>query len=157
MHAFNATLVSAMDGAGDAWTRIAIPPEIAASFGTRAMVKVRGTLNGVAFRSSLMPDGGGGFHMMVNASIREMAHVGSGDDVAVEMEIDDAPRTVRTPSDLAAGLRTNPRANAFWGALSYSNKKLYVDHILEAEHPETRAKRVAETVQKMRDGKKRQR
>jgi hypothetical protein len=157
MHTFVATLASAMDGAGDAWTRIAIPADVASSFRSTAMVKVRGTLNGVAYRSSLMPDGQGGFHMMVNAAIREEAGVGSGDEVTVQMEVDDAPRTVRTPADLAAGLRADPRANAFWGALSYSNKRLYVDQILEAKQPETRAKRVAETVQAMRDGKKRQR
>jgi len=42
MHTFVATLASAMDGAGDAWTRIAIPADVASSFGSTAMVKVRG-------------------------------------------------------------------------------------------------------------------
>jgi Domain of unknown function (DUF1905)/Bacteriocin-protection, YdeI or OmpD-Associated len=157
MHTFTATLTSAMEGPGDAWTTIVIPDEVAASFGTRAMVKVRGTIDGVPIRSSLMPDGAGGFRMMVNASIRKEAGVGAGDEVSVALEVDDDPRTVRTPTDLNTALKADPRAKAFWGALSYSNKSLYVEWIREAKQPETRARRVAETVQNMRDGKKRQR
>lgn len=157
MHTFTAVLTSAMGEPGDDWTMVVIPEDIASSFGTRSMVRVRGTVNGVPYRSSLMPSGDGGFRMMVNAAIRAEADVGQGDEVAVELEIDNAPRTVRTPPDLNRALKDDPRAKAFWGALSYSNKKLYVDWILEAKQPDTRAKRVTETVQGMRDGKKRQR
>lgn len=157
MHTFTATLTSAMDQPGDAWSTIVIPGDVAASFGTHAMVKVRGTIDDVPFRSSLMADGNGGFHMMVNAAIRREAGVGAGDEVSVTMEVDDAPRTVRTPPDLNTALKVDRRAKAFWDALSYSNKKLYVEWIREAKQPATRAKRVAETVQNMRDGKKRQR
>lgn len=157
MHTFTAVLTSAMGEPGDAWTMVVIPDDIAASLGTRSMVRVRGTVNGVPVRSSLMSDGGGAFRMMVNAGVCAEAGVGQGDEVTVELEVDDAPRTVRTPPDLNQALKADPRAMAFWGALSYSNKKLYVDWILDANGPETRAKRVAETVQGMRDGKKRQR
>jgi hypothetical protein len=157
VHTFTAVLTSAMGEPGDAWTMVVIPDDIASSFGTRSMVRVRGTLNGIAYRSSLMPDGEGGFHMLVNAAIRAEAEVSQGDEVTVDLEIDDAPRTVRTPPDLNRALKDDPRANAFWGALPYSNKKLYVDWILEAKQPDARAKRVTETVQSMRDGKKRQR
>jgi hypothetical protein len=157
VHTFTAVLTSAMDEPGDAWTLVVIPNDIASSFGTRSMVRVRGTVNGVPYRSSLMPDGEGGFQMMVSAAIRAEAGVDQGEEVTVDLEIDDAPRTVRTPPDLNRALKDDPRAKAFWGALSYSNKKLYVDWIMEAKQPDTRAKRVAETVQGMRDGKKRQR
>ena len=157
MHTFTAVLTSAMDEPGDAWTLVVIPDDLARSLGTRSMVRVRGTVNGVPYRSSLMPDGDGGFRMMVNATTRADAGVDQGDEVTVDLEIDDAPRKVRTPPDLNRALKDDPRAKAFWGALSYSNKKLYVDWILDAQQPETRAKRVAETVQGMRDGKKRQR
>jgi len=157
VHIFTAVLTSAAGEPGDAWTMVVIPGEIAGSFGGRSTVRVRGTVNGVAYRSSLMPDGDGGFHMMVNASTRAEAEVEPGDEVTVELEIDDAPRTVRTPPDLNRALQDDPRARAFWGALSHSNKRLYVDWILEAKEPGTRAKRVSETVQGMRDGKKRER
>jgi hypothetical protein len=157
VHTFTAVLTSAMGEPGDAWTMVVIPADIARSFGTGSTVRVRGTVNEIPYRSSLMPDGDGGFHMMINAAIRAEAEVGQGDVVSIELEVDDAPRTVRTPPDLNRALKDDPRAMAFWGALSYSNKKLYVDWILEAKQPEARMKRVAETVQGMRDGKKRQR
>jgi Domain of unknown function (DUF1905) len=46
------------------------PLDVIEAFGTKARVPVRGTINGFAFRSSLMPMGGCHF-MVVNKSIRE--------------------------------------------------------------------------------------
>ncbi len=50
------------------------------------------------------------------------------------------------PDDLGAALRANKRAAASYDAFAPSSKKLILAWIASAKRPETRAKRIAETV-----------
>jgi uncharacterized protein YdeI (YjbR/CyaY-like superfamily) len=68
----------------------------------------------------------------------------------------DKPRPVSaTPDDLVAALRKNKQAKATFEAFSPSCKREYVEWIVEAKREETRSKRVAQAVEWMADGKKR--
>lgn len=64
-------------------------------------------------------------------------------------------RPVRTPTDLAAALKKNQAAAATWKNFSYSHRKEYVEWITEAKRPETRAKRLATTLEWLAAGKAR--
>ncbi len=64
-----------------------------------------------------------------------------------------APAAV--PDDLAAGLKKNKAAAAFFGKLSPGARKEYVVWITEAKREETRAKRLATTLEWLAEGKKR--
>jgi uncharacterized protein YdeI (YjbR/CyaY-like superfamily) len=67
-----------------------------------------------------------------------------------------APRPApKTPDDLLAALKKNKKALATYEAFSTSCKREYVDWISEAKRVETRAKRVAEAVGWMDEGKQR--
>jgi hypothetical protein len=66
--------------------------------------------------------------------------------VVIERDADD--RQVDVPDDLAAALRAG-RATKQFDALAYSHRKEYVRRISEAKKPETRARRIAETVAKV--------
>jgi len=66
----------------------------------------------------------------------------------VTVERDDAPRTVTVPADLAAALDAAGRSAAF-DALSYSHQREYVDWIEEAKRADTRARRIAKTVEQI--------
>ncbi len=59
------------------------------------------------------------------------------------------------PADLAAGLKKNPKAAANWEGFSPSHRREYIEWITEAKRPETRAKRLAETLEWLASGKKR--
>jgi uncharacterized protein YdeI (YjbR/CyaY-like superfamily) len=56
------------------------------------------------------------------------------------------------PDDLAAGLDGDPAACEAWGRLAPSHRKLYLSWIGDAKRPATRARRVAETVRRVREG-----
>ncbi|WP_276352765.1 YdeI/OmpD-associated family protein [Cohnella caldifontis] len=59
------------------------------------------------------------------------------------------------PEDLLAALKAAPEAEAAFGRLAPSHKKEYVTWILEAKKAETRASRIAKTVDKLSKGLKR--
>lgn len=57
------------------------------------------------------------------------------------------------PEDLLAALRKNAQAAKTFDAFSYSHRKEYVNWIVEAKRPETRAKRLATTIEQLEEGK----
>jgi len=113
----------------------------------------QGARNGFAFRSSIFPQGDGTHSMMVNQAMQARAKVQARETVVVEMEPDTEPRFVRVPDDLKRTPARNAEAKAAFAKLSYSHRKEYVGWITEAKKPETRAARIAKTVQKLIEGK----
>jgi hypothetical protein len=141
-------------GEGGAWVILRVPFSVEETFGSRGRVAVKGTLNGVVFRTSLFPAGDGTHHIMVNRQMRDAAGVSAGDRVDVMMEVDAEPRTVEVPKDFAQALKKNARAKAFFEKLPPSHKRAYVEAIVEAKKPETRARRIASAVSILAKGKK---
>ena len=141
------------DAAG-AWTFLRVPFNVQEAFGSRARVAVKGSVNGVAIRSSLMPQGDGTHILVVNTSIRDQAGAGVGDTVHVTLERDTAPRTVATPPDLESALAEGEAASSAFEGMSYSHRKEYVEWIESAKRPETRARRVTKAVSMIRDNRR---
>jgi uncharacterized protein YdeI (YjbR/CyaY-like superfamily) len=59
------------------------------------------------------------------------------------------------PAELSAALKKNKAAAKMFAGLSASCQREYVDWIVEAKRPETKEKRVAQSVQWIADGKQR--
>lgn len=68
--------------------------------------------------------------------------------------IDAKAKTVRLPDDLAAALKKAPAQKTFFDTLSFSNRKEYVEWIVSAKREETRATRVKETIEKLKQNRK---
>ena len=135
------------------WTYVKIPFDVEKHFGKGGQVKVKGTVNGADFRSSLMPDGDGQHFLVVPKSIRDRAKVKVGDRVTVVVESDAGPRFIEAPPDLAKALGKNKTAKAVWDEFASSHKKAYVDWIVAAKKAETRVRRIENAVLLIADKK----
>ena len=62
---------------------------------------------------------------------------------------------MRVPADLAAALKKSKKAQAGFDALSPSHKREYIEWITEAKTAETRARRLAQAIEWMAEGKSR--
>ncbi len=66
-----------------------------------------------------------------------------------------APKALKVPADLAAALKKNKKAQVGFDGLSPSHKREYIDWITEAKSDETRARRLAQAIEWMAEGKSR--
>jgi hypothetical protein len=134
---------------GKTATGMQVPPDVVAGLGAGKKPAVRVTLNGYTYRSTVAVYGGK-FYLPVSAEVRQAAGVAAGDRVAVELELDTAPREVSVPADFAAALAGDAQARRAFEALSYSNKRRHVLAIEGAKTDETRQRRIAKALAELR-------
>lgn len=136
---------------GKTATGIQVPADVVAGLGAGKQPKVRVTIKGYTYRSSVAVMGGV-FMVGVNAEVRAAAGVAAGEVVDVDMELDTQPREVIVPEDFSAALDGVPAARQFFDGLSYSNKRRFVVSINGAMTPDTRQRRIDKSVSTLGDG-----
>jgi CelD/BcsL family acetyltransferase involved in cellulose biosynthesis len=132
-------------------TMFRVPFDLNEAFG-RARPPVKVTIRGHTWRTTPGVYDGVGY-VVVNRSVKEATGVDAPDRVRVEMEVDTEPRTVRLPADLRDALRADDAAWQAFQKLSFSHRREYVEWVEEAKRPETRARRIAATVERAAEGR----
>jgi bacteriocin resistance YdeI/OmpD-like protein/uncharacterized protein DUF1905 len=135
-------------------TGIRIPDEVVQALAAGKRPAIRVTIRGYTYRSTVAVMGGA-FMVGVSAQNREGAGVAGGDEVDVDIELDTAPREVTLPVDFATALDADPDARRTFDGLSYSNKGWHVLSIEGAKTSETRQRRIAKSIEALREGRPR--
>jgi hypothetical protein len=134
---------------GKTATGIEVPASVVEALGAGRRVPVSVTLQEHTYRTTIAPMGGR-FLVPVSAEVRRAAGVAAGDELDVGIEVDTAPRTVEVPADLAAALAAEPSAQAAWAKLAFTHQKEWVRSVEDAKKPETRQRRIAAALDRLR-------
>ena len=139
---------------GKTATGIRVPDEVVEALGSGRRPAVTVTINGYTYRSTIAVMGGE-YMVGVSAEHRAGAGVAGGDEVDVDLELDTAPREVAVPDDFGAALDAEPAARATFDRISNSNKGWHVLQVTGAKTEETRQRRIARSVEMLKEGRAR--
>lgn len=128
-------------------TGIEVPPSVLDALGGGRRPAVSVTVNGYTFRTTVGAMRGLAL-VPFSAERRRESGLAGGDAIVVDLELDDAPREVEVPPDLADALEAAGAREAF-DRLSPSARKAHVSNVNSAKAPETRARRVAAILAKL--------
>ena len=131
-------------------TMFRVPFDLGEAFG-RARPPVKVTIRDHTWRTTPGVYDGVGY-IVVNRAVKEATGVDAGDRVRVRMELDTEPRKVELPADLRAALARAPEAKASFAKLSFTHQREYVEWVEDAKRAETRARRIASTVDRVASG-----
>jgi len=109
---------------------------------------VRITVGGHTVAARIMRRGGQNL-IGFSRAVREELGVEPGQAITINIELDDQPREIAVPDDLAAALDAEPSAREAFDRLAFTHRKEYVRWVEEAKKPETRERRVRETVERV--------
>jgi hypothetical protein len=127
-------------------TGIRIPEDVIEQLGTGKRVPVVVTVNCYTFRNTTAFMGGQ-FLVGVSAAHREASGLTAGDEIEVTLEVDDAPRVVEVPPELAAAFEADPAAAEAWARLSYSRQRQLGEPIADAKSADAKARRVEKALE----------
>lgn len=131
-----------------------VPKAAAAKAGFRPRTRVKGTIDGIPFRSSLIPRGGGEVFVVVNDAVRGLIGKTAGATVRFELEIDPTPVVVELPPAFRSVLNKDPTAKRNFEGFTASQKLQFTRWIADAKQAATRERRVATAIEKLRRGEK---
>jgi hypothetical protein len=111
------------------WTYVTVPFQATEVFESRARIPVKGTINGVPYRGSLIPHGDGRHYMVVNKTLQKNCGASNGELVELTMMFDDEERTVEIPGDLDIVLTLAPDTKKIFTELAYSHQSHFLTNL----------------------------
>jgi len=137
------------DGTRLNWVIVRIPFDVARIWGTRGQVKVKGEINGFAFRTSLFPAGDGHHTMLINKKMQAGAKAGLSTIARFRVEPDHEERVINVPSELEVALAEDRALRRWFDKLGYSTRKYLTDSITEVKSPEARVRRAGQVAERL--------
>lgn len=134
------------------WVVARVPFDVQKAWPNRKRLRVRGQINGFAFRTSLFPypgsaGHGGGYMVLVNKKMQAGAGVRRGDRARITLAPDLEERKAAMPAELARALKAAPGLRKWFDGLSEYNRRMFGALVDEIKSPEARrrqAERIAE-------------
>ncbi|MGD0509365.1 MAG: DUF1905 domain-containing protein, partial [Terriglobales bacterium] len=128
------------------WIIIRMPFDAAKVWGTRGQIKVKGEINGFAFRTSLFPTREGWHFLLVNKRMQKGARAAEGSVARFQVELDREERTATIPDQLKRILGEGPLSEAralrrWYDRLNHSTRNDIAQWITEPKGAEARVRR----------------
>jgi len=144
---FKATLERMPSNLG--WVIVRIPLDVPKVWGTRGMLKVKGEINGFAFRTSLFPTGKGYHYLLVNKRMQAGAAARPGSVAQFRLEPDTEKRVATVPAELQRILNEDRSLHRWFGQLTYSTRKWITDLVSQVKSPASRVRRAEQVAEQL--------
>lgn len=144
------------DGTALNWVVARVPFDMTKVWPVRKGRRVRGEIEGFAFRTSLFPDSHGtGQILLVNKKMQAGAGARRGEKVRIWLEPDLEEREILLPAELERALNADRRLRRWFSKLSDSIRReigKWADEPKGAESREKRAEKMAERLMQAMEG-----
>ncbi|MBP1875986.1 hypothetical protein J2Z19_005735 [Ensifer adhaerens] len=107
------------------------------------------TINGFSWRTRVAAMRGQRL-IGISAAHRAAARISEGDIVEIDIELDEAPREVAEPTELAEALDNSPQARMAFDRLPFGLRQKHVNAINEAKTAEVRERRILKLVDNLK-------
>jgi uncharacterized protein YdeI (YjbR/CyaY-like superfamily) len=131
------------------WVVVKVPFDVDKAWPERNRLRVKGTINGFEFRTSLFGLAVGGHVLLVNKQMQKMAGVAVGGMAEIVLEPDLEEREAEVPVELERLLKKDRALKKWYEEFNYSTRKDIEKHIREPKSAESRVKRVEQLVERM--------
>jgi len=131
------------------WTVVYLPFDVPKTWKMRGRAKVKGEINGFAFRTSLFPVRDGRHFLLVNKRMQAGAGVGLGDGAEITLEPDTEERIAAVPVELKRFLGEDRAFRLWFEQLSYSIKKWIGDWVTQPKGAASRARRAEQVAEQL--------
>jgi Domain of unknown function (DUF1905)/Bacteriocin-protection, YdeI or OmpD-Associated len=130
-----------------------VPPDISRAIGgnNSPHVPVRGEVDGVPVRTTLVSRGRGCYRMAVHSDIRKKLKVDAGAYVEIALERDDESREPVLPPALVLALRQSPKAQAEFRGMTTALRRQVVRYLAAVKQQATLERRVAKYVSRLEE------
>lgn len=132
------------------WVIARIPFDVAKAWPERRGSRVRGEINGFAFRTALFPYPlGEGRMLLVNKRMQKGAGARPGSKVQIRLEPDFEERPALMPPEFETALKGDRRLRKWFDSLSEYTRRMICGMVAEARSPEVRRKRAEQMAERL--------
>jgi len=131
------------------WVMVRVPFDAGKLWGKRGQLKVKGEINGFAFRTSLFPDGKGGHRLLVNKQMQRGAKVAPGMAARFRLEPDSEIRIVAVPEDLKRAMSGQRSLRRWFDGLNYSARNEISKWIAQPKSSGARSRRAEQMAERL--------
>jgi len=131
------------------WVITYVPFDAAKVWGTRGQIKVKGKINGFAFRTSLFPTREGQHILLVNKRMQKGARAAEGSVARLQIELDSEERRVAIPDELKGLLSEDRSLRRWYDQLNHSTRNDIAKWITEPKGAEARVRRAEQIAERL--------
>src|SRR6202521_124957 len=131
------------------WIIVRMPFDAAKVWGMRGLIKVKGEINGFAFRTSLFPTREGWHFLLVNKRMQKGSRAVEGSVARFQIELDTEKRTVAVPDELKRILSEDRSLRRWYDELNHSARNDIAKWITEPKSAEARVRRAEQIAERL--------
>ena len=131
------------------WIIVRIPFDAAKAWRLRGQIKVKGEINGFAFRTSLFPTREGWHFLLINKRMQNGARAVEGSVARFQMELDSEERIVTIPVELKRILSEDRSLRRWYDGLNHSSRSDIAKWTTEPKSAEARVRRAEQIAERL--------